>query len=112
MPKVEICPADVVEAEEVVRAELDSGSAVGLTRDSRGDIFAFPDQCPHRAGLLSDGWVEDDRVICSVHFAEFDLSTGQAHQAPSDCPNLTFYPVHEVDGMVYVELPEGEGVDQ
>ena len=41
-----------------------------------GRLFAVPDHCPHDGALLSDGFVEGNRLVCARHGWEFDLDSG------------------------------------
>lgn len=63
---------------------------------------AADDQCPHVAAPLSEGFVERNRIICPVHFAEFDLGSGQAFGAPPGCGRLRCYGVEDCDGMLWL----------
>ena len=38
----------------------------------RGRLAAMYDECPHRGALLSEGTVEDGRLVCSWHGWSFD----------------------------------------
>jgi len=42
-----------------------------------GRAFAAPDRCPHDGGLLSDGFVDGDRLVCARHGWEFEAPTGR-----------------------------------
>jgi nitrite reductase/ring-hydroxylating ferredoxin subunit len=42
-----------------------------------GRAFAAPDLCPHDGGLLSDGYVEGDRLVCARHGWEFEACSGR-----------------------------------
>lgn len=44
-----------------------------------GHIAVLDDVCPHDGGLLSDGFVEGERVVCARHGWEFDGHTGRCH---------------------------------
>ena len=69
-----------------------------------GTVHVFDDTCPHAEESLSRGWVEDGRVVCPVHFAEFDLADGGAHNAPAGCGRLRLYPAEARDGAVFADL--------
>lgn len=44
----------------------------------RGDaIDAFQNKCPHAGGSLSEGWVENDSIVCPVHRHKFDIKNGR-----------------------------------
>ena len=38
--------------------------------------YALEDACNHASASLSEGWVEDQCLICPVHQYAFDLETG------------------------------------
>lgn len=66
-------------------SRAEPGQVVAARRGSRkfcvvrlddGRSFAVPDSCPHDGGLLSDGFIEGDRLVCARHGWEFDLETG------------------------------------
>ncbi|GGE98497.1 Rieske 2Fe-2S domain-containing protein [Stappia taiwanensis] len=102
---IELCNStDVVEG-EILRRDVEGFPAVALTRHE-GQIFVFPDTCPHAEESLSEGWVEDGRVVCGVHFAEFELGSGEVHNRPAGCPNLTFFTCEDRDGKVFARLKE------
>ncbi len=52
-----------------------NGEDIAIFR--QGDrVYALNDQCPHKGGPLSLGWVEDGHVFCPLHGWKFDLQTG------------------------------------
>jgi len=42
-----------------------------------GRQYVVPDRCPHDGGLLSDGFVDRDRLVCARHGWEFDVESGE-----------------------------------
>lgn len=59
---------------EVAEANL-QGKAVCVA--NRGGRFSILDnECPHRGGPLSQGWIEGDTVLCPWHAWAFHLDTG------------------------------------
>ena len=48
-----------------------------------GSFYALSNRCSHARGPLVDGAVEDGKVSCPWHSAEFDLKTGAALCAPA-----------------------------
>jgi nitrite reductase/ring-hydroxylating ferredoxin subunit len=38
--------------------------------------FVVDDRCPHDGGLLSDGFLDGERLVCARHGWEFDPCTG------------------------------------
>lgn len=106
MSGIELCNSDDVVQDEIFKVELDGVPAVALTRHE-GQVFVFPDTCPHADESLSEGWVEDGKVICGVHFAEFELGSGDVTNRPVGCPNLSFFNCVERDGKVFAEFAQG-----
>lgn len=66
-----------------------------------GELFAINNLCPHAAGPLWQGFVENGRVTCPWHGWSFPLS-------PLDPPNdgLPRYPLRLDDGAIEIEIPD------
>lgn len=89
----------------IIRTSCSEVGDIVVTR--QGDAyFALQDRCPHADASLSEGFLEGRRIVCPLHFAEFDLLTGTAHNAPKGCPNAKAYRVVSQDGDLYLCLPE------
>ncbi len=67
---------------------------------------AFQDDCPHMGASLSDGRIEDNRVICWWHGWTFDIDSGQGDARPWAC--LRVYECKVEDGQVWIRLPDPE----
>ena len=70
-----------------------------------GTFYALSDVCGHRRGPLSRGRLEGHVVECPLHFARFDVRTGQLLSGPV----AEDVPTHEVrvqGDVVYVKRPE------
>lgn len=66
-----------------------------------GQYYGIQDCCPHAKASLSEGFVEGQRIVCPLHFAEFDLISGQPFNAPAGCARAITYEVStEPDGIV------------
>ena len=66
-----------------------------------GSFFALRDACGHRNAPLSRGKLQGYLIECPLHFAEFDVRTGELINGPVS----TAVPVYEVrveGGTVYV----------
>lgn len=48
-----------------------------------GEVVAYEDLCPHRAGPLSEGEIKDGEVICPWHQSRFELKTGKVLCGPA-----------------------------
>ena len=51
-----------------------------------GVFYAFGNVCTHRQDYLTNGFIEDGKVICSYHDATFDIATGVALAGPTFQP--------------------------
>ena len=64
--------------------------------------FAAVDQiCPHRGGPMSEGWVEEGKVVCPWHAWAFDLKTGAC---PEERSSIRTYPVTLQGEDVLIDL--------
>ena len=103
---IELCDsADIAEG-EIIRVDVPGCPAIAIARHE-GALHVFPDRCPHADESLSEGWLEDGRVVCGVHFAEFELGSGAVHNPPVGCPNLSFFKCEDRDGKVFATLTGG-----
>jgi nitrite reductase/ring-hydroxylating ferredoxin subunit len=94
---------------------------IGVTRLANGELRAVRDRCPHKAapicqGILGGTWLpsapgeltyarESEILACPWHGYEYDLGTGAELFWPKG-PGLRLYPTEEVDGRVFVLVPE------
>jgi 3-phenylpropionate/trans-cinnamate dioxygenase ferredoxin subunit len=99
---VDIGGADTV-SETVPLSALVDGLAVIVVRC--GDtLYAVEDRCTHDGEPLAQAPVEDCRITCPRHGAQFCLRTGEALTPPAYEP-LRTYAVREQGGRVLLELP-------
>ena len=89
-----------------VRAVDCSGVHLALYRLEDG-IFATSAACPHLAGSLAAGTVVNGWIECPVHYALFDIRTGDADGAITSQPLRTF-PTRVEGDVIYVDLPMAE----
>jgi ferredoxin-NADP reductase len=66
-------------------------------------IFAFSDECPHAGGWLSEGDLFGKEIVCPLHGATFDVTTGAVVEPPADEP-LTCYSVRITGSEIEVKL--------
>ena len=84
--------------------ELAEGAHPVLIAQREGARYALHDECPHRHVKLStEGYLEDDRVVCGFHRWSFHLDTG-AHMIPTGICVAT-YQLKEEGGSLWVALP-------
>lgn len=66
-----------------------------------GRFYAIEDVCTHDGGVLTGGPVEDCRITCPRHGAQFDIRTGEVLAPPAYEPVHTF-PVRLHEGVVLI----------
>jgi nitrite reductase/ring-hydroxylating ferredoxin subunit len=72
---VEVPGAEALDEDEVVGADL-GGRKVAVAR-TRGQLFAFDNECTHQYALLSDDLVEDGAIECPLRQGRFECATGR-----------------------------------
>jgi 3-phenylpropionate/trans-cinnamate dioxygenase ferredoxin component len=100
------CPLSALPPGEAVRIE---GHVPIAVFNADGDLYAIDDTCTHQDASLAEGWLEGCMVECPLHAASFDLRTGVPTCLPAKRPVRT-YPVHVLDGMIYVDAEIQEDV--
>lgn len=55
-----------------------------------GSIYAIEDVCTHDGAPLDQGELEDCRIVCPRHGANFDVRTGEALTLPAVIPVGTY----------------------
>ena len=65
-----------------------------------GRYGALDDRCPHAGGPLSQGHIENGRLVCPWHGREFHPATGECDGYLS----VAAYPVEARDDGIYVAL--------
>lgn len=67
------------------------------------DIVATGAWCSHEKASLALGDVEEGRITCPLHGAQFDLRTGQNLTLPAVRP-IPAYEVKIEEGIIYVKV--------
>ena len=70
-----------------------------------GQLFAIGDVCTHDDGPLGDGTLEDFKIVCPRHGAEFDVRTGKVLELPA-VVDIPAYPVQIRDGNIFLGVPK------
>ncbi|UCC84328.1 MAG: non-heme iron oxygenase ferredoxin subunit [Gemmatimonadota bacterium] len=55
-----------------------------------GELYAVHDECTHECYPLSEGSLEGDAVVCTLHGARFSLKTGEVLAPPALVPVKTY----------------------
>jgi len=58
---------------------------IAIFRNSKDEIFALRDQCPHKQGPLSQGIVHDKTVTCPLHNWKIELDSGVVKAPDEGC---------------------------
>jgi len=99
---VQVCAADDIEEEDVIR--FDHGDRTfAVYRSQDDEYYATDGLCTHEKIHLADGLVMDNVIECPKHNGRFDYTDGSALGAPV-CVNLQTYPVKVEDGQVFISL--------
>ncbi|WP_298287764.1 Rieske (2Fe-2S) protein [Novosphingobium sp.] len=86
------------------------GWHVLLAKTDEG-LFALNDRCTHQAALLSPGRVRRGAVMCPLHGARFELTSGKC--IGGAYKDLRTFPVRIEDGMIAVSVPDAApGMDE
>ncbi len=75
---------------------------IAVFRNSKNEIFAVNDECPHRKGQLSQGIVHDKSVTCPLHNWRIDLTTGEAMGLDEGCTG--HYEVKIESKKIFIDL--------
>lgn len=74
-----------------------------LLCNCEGNIYAIQDVCTHDGAPLDQGELEECRIVCPRHGAEFDVRTGAVLALPAVMP-LPTYTVRIEGDDVYVDV--------
>jgi len=67
-----------------------------------GEFYALRDVCGHKNAPLSRGKLDGYLIECPLHFAQFDVRTGQLVNGPVSTP-IPVYAVHVEGDTVYIK---------
>lgn len=98
------CGTDEVSPGGMLR--VDAGDQPILICNVDGEFFATEDTCTHDDWSLSEGYLEDDVVECTLHWAKFCVRTGAVKALPA-CEPLRTYVVKLEGEDVLVDLDTG-----
>jgi nitrite reductase (NADH) small subunit len=86
------------------RVKREQGLDVAVFRNSRDEVFALLDRCPHKGGPLSQGIVFGAQVACPLHNWTVGLCDGQASAPDEGCTPK--FSILLVGGTVYLKAAE------
>ena len=82
----------------VINGEVD----IAVFRNSKDEVFAITDSCPHKQGKLSQGIVHDKSVTCPLHNWKISLENGEALGPDEGCTG--HFDTKVKDGVIFLEL--------
>lgn len=99
---IDVGPADAITDTKTFTVEVDGFDVVVVRCGS--EYYAVEDRCTHDGAPLGDAEIEDCRIICPRHGAQFSLRDGEALTPPAYEPLRTFK-VREQNGRLLIEAP-------
>ena len=106
-PKVRIGSLDEFPSGEIRRIEVPGAGALAVFRTDAA-VYAVSDRCPHAGAPMSEGILENGRIVCPLHFAEFDPQTGEPFNAPTGCRHLKCYLVERQGNELSIRLQDDQ----
>jgi 3-phenylpropionate/trans-cinnamate dioxygenase ferredoxin subunit len=98
---VAVCELNALESGTMRNVQVGKKKIVVIRQGD--ELYALEDRCSHENYPLSDGFLEEGKIACAMHGAEFDLKTGEALALPA-YENVNTYVVRVNDGMVEVQI--------
>jgi 3-phenylpropionate/trans-cinnamate dioxygenase ferredoxin component len=98
---VTVATANSIQPGQVLKVEIDNFPVA--VANVGGTFHAFDDTCTHEDCSLADGDLEQHKIICPCHFAEFDVRNGAVLTPPATVP-LKVYPVRVQGNDLQVEF--------
>jgi nitrite reductase/ring-hydroxylating ferredoxin subunit len=68
-----------------------------------GEVHAVSGTCTHEEADLGLGFRIEERVVCPLHFSQFDLKDGRVENPPAMVP-LQRFNVKIEDGTILIEI--------
>lgn len=100
------CLVDELEENKGLRFIVDDVTDIALFKVN-GKIFAIDNVCPHNhTPKMHLGYIEEEHVLCPVHFFKFSLNTGKQN-GDVGC-TLKTYEVKIEGDNVFVEKPDNK----
>ncbi len=82
-----------------------------LVARTEDGLHAVNDRCTHQAALLSTGRIRRGAVMCALHGARFELTSGKC--LGGAYPALRQFPLRIENGMIEVAVPnQPPGMDE
>lgn len=96
--------ANIDELTPGMRRVVDVDGVAVIVFNLDGEYFAIKDECTHDGGVLSNGELEGEVIVCPRHGARFSVRTGTVLGPPA-YEDVRTFSVRVVDGKVQVMSP-------
>jgi cytochrome P450/nitrite reductase/ring-hydroxylating ferredoxin subunit len=104
MPKVKLQAVNFADVPEGRFLRIDAEGRPLLLSRLGERFFAIDAICSHAGGRLEDGEINNGCVICPIHGAIFDLTTGKASPETDWASDLDTFPVTLEKDALFVEM--------
>ncbi|HLV76432.1 MAG TPA: non-heme iron oxygenase ferredoxin subunit [Marinobacter sp.] len=104
MEKLFLCNVSDIAENEIKKVENSTHGDIAVY-NLGGTFYATADLCTHATASLSEGDIEDNLIVCPVHWGTFHIPTGKAEGFPCEI-DLRTYPVEVEDGKVYALIEQ------
>jgi ethylbenzene dioxygenase ferredoxin component len=96
--RVFLCSVDALTDGEPKKIEVAGFEPLAVVAVD-GRYYALSDECSHGAASLSEGWVQDDVIICPMHSGGFTLASGEPALPPCFDPVNRYEVVRDGEGL-------------
>ncbi len=100
---VDIAPASELPNGERLFVEIEGKPIVIF--NIGGQFFSIADVCSHDDGPVGEGTLDEYKITCPRHGAQFDVRSGKVIAMPA-VVDIPAYPVRVVDGMIQLGVPK------
>ncbi|MCX5707892.1 MAG: non-heme iron oxygenase ferredoxin subunit [Candidatus Omnitrophica bacterium] len=69
-----------------------------------GKFYAIDNRCSHMNGSLETGTLDGYILTCPLHYAQFDITTGEVLSGPEKTFNLKTYPVQVERDSIKIDV--------
>ncbi len=98
---VQVCQGGDVAEGRALGVEV-GGLRLAIYHEQGGRFHALSARCPHAAGPMDRGWVEDGEAVCPLHRWRFRLTNGRCTTVRGE--SLHRFPCELRNGSVWVAV--------
>ena len=102
MGKIIACKTDELQSGCMKKVTID-GKEIVVT-NVNDNFFACDDTCTHSGASLSEGTLDDHKIICGWHGAQFDCTTGNLAKFPAKINDLRSYTIITESNNIFIEV--------